>query len=174
MVVDVYGICGKYCCSWVMSMHHMHSCHEHVHRARSVRKSYNYSGVLWARSVRKLYDYSGVLLWIMSLTYGHDCTGTTSYVARGGVRCSSIPCWVCRQETCICIAFALFVVYMSWIFCWHEVEMRSIVFIMRRINLIIYGGGLFMVYRTLYFFMEILLDILCNVGNFFMAMSLDK
>jgi hypothetical protein len=59
-------------------------------------------------------------------------------------------------------------------FCWHEVEMRSSVFIMRRINLIIYGGGLFMVYRTLYFFMEILLDILCNVGNFFMAMSLDK
>ena len=38
----------------------------------------------------------------------------------------------------------------------------------------IYGGGLFIVYHALYFFMEILLDILYNVGNFFMAMSLDK
>ena len=36
------------------------------------------------------------------------------------------------------------------------------------------GGGLFIVYHALYFFMEILLDILYNVGNFFMAMSLDK
>jgi hypothetical protein len=71
---------------------------------------------------------------------------------------------------CICTLCGLYVLN----FCWHEVEMRSIVFIMRSINLIIYGGGLFRVYRTLYFFMEILLDILCNVGNFFMAMSLDK
>ena len=42
-------------------------CHEHVHSARSVRK---------------LYDYSGVLLWIMSPLAGRDRTGTASYVAR--------------------------------------------------------------------------------------------
>ena len=60
------------------------------------------------------------------------------------------------------------------VLCWHEVEMRSIIFIMRSITLLIYGGGLFIVYQALYFFMEILLDILYNVGNFFMALSLDK
>ena len=69
-----------------------------------------------ARSVRKLYDYSEVLLWIMSLTYGHDRIGTASYVALGGVRCSFIPCWVWRQWTCICIAFVLFEVYLYWSF----------------------------------------------------------
>ena len=42
------------------------------------------------------------------------------------------------------------------------------------IVLFICGGGLFIVYHALYFFMEILLDILYNVGNYFMAMSLDK
>ena len=65
----------------------------------------------WAKSVRKLYDYSGVLLWIMSPLAGRDRTDTASYVARGGVRCNFIPCWVWRQWTCICIAFAPFEVY---------------------------------------------------------------
>ena len=60
------------------------------------------------------------------------------------------------------------------VLCWHEVEMRSIIFIMRSITLLIYGGGLFIVYQALYFFMEILLDILYNVGNFFLTMPLDK
>ena len=46
------------------------------------------------------------------------------------------------------------------VLCWHEVEMRSI-------TLLIYGGGLFIVYHALYFFMEILLDILHNVVYFF-------
>ena len=68
-------------------------------------------------------------------------------------------------------AYALHLHYLKFIYievlCWHEVEMRSI-------TLLIYGGGLFIVYQALYFFMEILLDILYNVGNFFMAMSLDK
>jgi hypothetical protein len=67
-----------------------------------------------ARSVRKLYNYSRVLLWIMSPLAGCDRTGTTLYVARGGVWCSFIPCWVWRQWTCICIAFALFEVYFYW------------------------------------------------------------
>jgi hypothetical protein len=66
MIVEVYDLCGKCSCSCIILLHHAHSCHEHMHRARSVRKSY---------------DYSGVLLWIMSLTYGHDRTGTTSYIA---------------------------------------------------------------------------------------------
>jgi len=66
----------------------------------------------WARSVRKLYDYSRVLLWIMSPLASHDRTGKTPYVAQGGVRCSFIPYWVWRQWTCICIAFALFEVYL--------------------------------------------------------------
>ena len=60
------------------------------------------------------------------------------------------------------------------VLCRREVSMRSIVFIMRSITLFIRGGRLFIVYHALYFFMEILLDILYNVGNFFMAMSLDK
>jgi hypothetical protein len=42
----------------------------------------------WVRSVRKLYNYYRVLLWIMSLTYGHDRTSIASYFARGG-----IPYW---------------------------------------------------------------------------------
>jgi hypothetical protein len=54
------------------------------------------------------------------------------------------------------------------------VEMRSIVIIVRSITLFTHGGGLFMVFHALYFFMEILLDILHNVVYFFMAMSLDK
>ena len=58
----------------------------------------------WARSVWMLYNYSRVLLWIMSLLVGCDHTDTTSYVARGGVRYSFVPCWVWRQWTCICIA----------------------------------------------------------------------
>ena len=53
------------------------------------------------------------------------------------------------------------------ILCWNEVEMRSIVFIMRSITLFIRGGRLFIVYHALYFFMEILLDILHNVVYFF-------
>jgi hypothetical protein len=57
---------------------------------------------------------------------------------------------------------------------WHEMEMRSIVLIMRSITLLIYGGGLFIVYHAFYFFMEILMDTLYNVGDFFMALSLDK
>jgi hypothetical protein len=103
MVVDVYERWGKYTCTCIISLHH-----EHMHRAKSVRN---------------LYDYSGVLLWIMSLTYGHDRTGTTLYVA-WGVRYSFIPCWVWKQWTCICIAFALFEVYLHWSFMltWSEDE----------------------------------------------------
>jgi hypothetical protein len=83
----------------------------------------------WAWSVRKLNDYSRVLLWIMLLTYDHDHTGTASYVARGGVRCSFIPCWVWRQWTCICIAFALFEVL-----CWNEVGYEEDCFYYMRSN----------------------------------------
>ena len=82
--VAVYGTNEEHTCSCIISLHHVHSCYEHVHRARSVRKSYN---------------YSGVLLWIMSPLTSRDRTGTTSYVARGRVRCSFIPCWVWRQWT---------------------------------------------------------------------------
>jgi hypothetical protein len=46
MIADVYGIWDKYSCSCIISLHHVYSCHEHMHRARSVRKSYNYSRVL--------------------------------------------------------------------------------------------------------------------------------
>jgi hypothetical protein len=53
MIVEVYNLCGKYSCSCIIILHHVHSCHEHMHQARSVRK---------------LYDYLRVLLWIMSLT----------------------------------------------------------------------------------------------------------
>ena len=49
------------------------------------------------------------------------------------------------------------------VLCRREVSMRSIVFIMRSITLFIRGGRLFIVYHALYFFMEILLDILHNV-----------
>ena len=38
------------------------------------------------------------------------------------------------------------------ILCWNEVEMRSIVFIMRSTTLLIYGGGLFIVYMPLTFY----------------------
>jgi hypothetical protein len=113
----------------------------------------------WARSVRKLYDYSGVLLWIMSPLAGRDRTGTALYVARGGVRCSFIPCWVWRQWTCICIALhSLRFVYIE-VLCWHEVEMRSTIFIyMRSIILFIWGYYLFIVYQAQYMFMEISMD----------------
>jgi len=46
MIVEVYDICVNYSCSCIISLHHVHSCYEHMHQARSVRKSYNYSGVL--------------------------------------------------------------------------------------------------------------------------------
>jgi hypothetical protein len=88
MVVDVYGRWCKYTCSCIISLHH-----EHMHRASMsicIKPGWWESNVTfpkcsWARLVRKLYDYFGVLLWIMSLTYGHDRTGTASYIARGGV-----------------------------------------------------------------------------------------
>jgi hypothetical protein len=100
----------------------------------------------WARSVRKLYDYSGVLLWFMSLTYGHDHTGTASYVARGGVRCSFVPCWVWRQWTCMCIAFAHFEVYWYWcsMLPWSGDE-EYYCLIMRSITLFIHWDGLFII-----------------------------
>ena len=73
-----------------------------------------------ARSVKKLYDYSGVLLWIMSPLAGRNRTGTASYVARGGVWCSFIPCWVWRQWTWICIALrSLRFIYIE-VLCWHK------------------------------------------------------
>ena len=119
-----------------------------------------------SRSVRKSYNYFRVLLWIMSLTYGHDCTGIASYVARGGVRCNFIPCWVWRQWTCICIAFALFEVYLYWYFmlAWSEDDGYCFYY---EYTLFVCGGGLFIVYHAVYFFMEILLDILHNVVYFF-------
>ena len=97
--VVVYGTNEEHTCSCIISLHHVHSYYEHVHRARSVKKSYNYSGVLLSQVVRKLYDYSGELLWIMSPLTSRNRTGTASYVARGGVRCNFIPCWVWRQWT---------------------------------------------------------------------------
>jgi hypothetical protein len=54
MIVDVYGIWGKYSCSCIRSLHHVHSFHEYMHQARSVRKSYNYSGVLLSRADEKV------------------------------------------------------------------------------------------------------------------------
>ena len=112
-----------------------------------------------ARSVRKLYDYSGVLLWIMSPLPGRDRTSTASYIARGGVQCSCIPCWVWRQWTCICIVFALFwgllvlkfYVGMKW-------RWGVLFFITRSITLFICGGVLFIVYHGHYMFMGISLD----------------
>jgi hypothetical protein len=116
----------------------------------------------WVRSVRKLYNYYRVLLWIMSLTYGHDRTSIASYFARGGIRCSFKPCWVWRQWTCICITFALFEVYWYWYFMLAWSEDKIIAFIMS-ITLFVCGGGLFIVYHVVYFFMKILLDMLHNV-----------
>jgi len=65
--------------------------------------------VHWARSVRKLYDYTGVLLWIMSPLAGRDRTGTALYVARWEIACSFIPCWVWRKWRwhMHCIAFIM-------------------------------------------------------------------
>jgi len=49
----------------------------------------------------------------MSPSSGRDRTGTTSYVARGGVRRSFVPYWVWRQWTChmhyICIHGDLYI-----------------------------------------------------------------
>jgi hypothetical protein len=54
MIVDVYGIWGKYSCNCIISLHHVHSCYEYMHQARSVRKSYNYSGVLLSQVGEKV------------------------------------------------------------------------------------------------------------------------
>ena len=86
----------------------------------------------WARSVRKLNDYSGVLLWIMSLTYGHDRTSTASYVARVGYEGSGH-------------AYALHLHCLKFIYievlCWNEMDMRRIVSIYMRsiVSFIIWG-----------------------------------
>jgi len=116
LVVDVYGRWGKYTCSCIMSILVMSICIEpgrwesHITIPECSR----------ARSVKKLYDYSGVLLWIMSPLAGRNRTGTASYVARGGVRCSFIPCWVWRQWTCICIALhSLRFIYIE-VLCWQK------------------------------------------------------
>jgi hypothetical protein len=114
----------------------------------------------WARSVWKLYDYSEVILWIMSPLAGRDYTGTTSYIVRGEVRCSFIPCWVWRQWTCICIAFASLSLWVLKFYVGLKVDLMSIVSFIR-------GDGLFTIYHVLYF-IKILLDILHNVFYFFM------
>jgi hypothetical protein len=109
----------------------------------------------WARSVRKLYDYSRVLLWIMSLTYGHDYTGTHRTLLKEG-------CDVKVDMHCICT----FEVHLYWSFmlAWSGYEehsfhlyeeysfhyKRSILFIyMRSIVFFIFG------YRLLLYIMVI-------------------
>jgi hypothetical protein len=89
MIVEVYDLCGKYSCGCIILWHHVHSCHEHMHRARSVRKSYNYFRVLLSQVGEKvirlfqsaLVDYV-VDPWSGPYRYA-------SYVAQGGVRCKS-------------------------------------------------------------------------------------
>jgi hypothetical protein len=54
MSVDEYDRWGKYACSYIISLHHVHSCYEHMHRARSVRKSYNYSEVFLSQVGEKV------------------------------------------------------------------------------------------------------------------------
>ena len=164
MIVEVYDLCDKYSCNCIILLHHVMSICIEPSRWESHITIPESS---WARLVGKLYDYSGVLLWIMSPLAGHDRTGTTLYVARGGVRCSIIPCWVWRQWTCICIAFGLFGVYLyrGFMLAWSGYEeycfiyMSNIVFIyMRSIVLFICGYRLFIVYDAHYMFMEISLD----------------
>jgi hypothetical protein len=70
----------------------------------------------WARSVRKLYDYSGVLLWIMSLTYGQDRTGTHRTLPEEG-------CDVKVDMHCICTFEVLS--YWSLMLAWSGYEEYS-------------------------------------------------
>ena len=86
----------------------------------------------WGRSVRKLYDYSGVLLWIMSPLAGRNRTGTTSYVARGGVRCNFIPCWYGDRGHAYALHLHCFKVMCIEVLCYHEVDMRRIISIYMR------------------------------------------
>ena len=60
------------------------------------------------------------------------------------------------------------------VLCWLEGGYDEYCFFMRSIVSFICGGGLFIVYHVLYFFMKILLDILHNIIYFFMEISLDK
>jgi hypothetical protein len=109
--------------------------------------------------VRKIYDYSGVLLLIMSRllaatvpvqhhTLPEEGYDATSYLVRYGGSG---------------YAYALHLHFLRFIcfevLCWHEVDMRSIIFIyMRSIVLFICGCGLFIIYHDLNFIMKILLD----------------
>jgi hypothetical protein len=109
--------------------------------------------------VRKLYNYFRVLLLIMSrllattvlvqhhtlLEEGYDAT---SYLVGYG---GSGHAYTLHLHFLRFISFE--------VLCWHELDMRSIIFIyMRSIVLFICGCGLFIVYHDLNFTMEILLD----------------
>jgi len=52
--VVVYGTNEEHTCNFIISLHHVHSCYEHVPRARSVRISYSYSGVLLSQVGEKV------------------------------------------------------------------------------------------------------------------------
>jgi len=95
----------------------------------------------------------------MSLTYGHHRTGTASYVARGGVWCNFIPCWVWRQWTCICIAFALFENYWNWSFMLPWIGDKEYSFYLYEEYCSIHLWWWFIImYNVLYFLIEITLD----------------
>ena len=116
MIMGVYDLCGKYYCGCIILLHHVHSCHEHKHRARSVRKSYNYSEVLLSQVGEKviwlfqsaLVDYV-IDRWSRSYRYSIvRCKRT------GMMQLHTLLVW--RSWTCICIAFALFEGYVYWSF----------------------------------------------------------
>ena len=87
-------------------------------------------------------------LW-MSPSYGRDRTGTASYVARGGVRCSFIPCWVWRQWTChmhyICIHSDL---YIEALDIFLDVDIRFYVFMVEVCLFISYEVGCLKCYTS--------------------------
>jgi len=85
----------------------------------------------------------------MSPSYGRDRTGTASYVARGGVRCSFIPCWVWRQWTChmhyICIHGDL---YIEALDIFLDVDIRFYVFMVEVCLFISYEVGCLKCYTS--------------------------
>ena len=64
--------------------------------------------------------------------YAHDRTGTTSYVARGRVQCSFIPCWYGDHGHAYALHLHSLKVMCIEVLCWHEMDMRRIISIYMR------------------------------------------
>jgi hypothetical protein len=123
MIMEVYDLCGKYSCGCIILLYHVHSCYKHMHRARSVRKSYNYSRVLLSlvREKVKWLFWSALVDYVVDL-WSWPCSYNIVRCPRRGTM--QLHTLLGRKVAdmhmhCICTLWSLFIlkfyVRMKWV-----------------------------------------------------------